>query len=68
MTCDTWASWHVQRGTPLQVLQELGGWQKLEMVQRYAHLSADHLAQWVHPMTGLPSAQHLAASVGAIQV
>ncbi|NRO98144.1 tyrosine-type recombinase/integrase [Paraburkholderia sp. NMBU_R16] len=45
----TWASWHVQRGTPLQVLKELGGWETLEMVQRYAHLSADHLAQWVQP-------------------
>lgn len=43
----TWASWHVQRGTPLQVLKELGGWETMEMVQRYAHLSADHLAQWV---------------------
>lgn len=42
-----WASWHVQRGTPLQVLKELGGWGTMEMVQRYAHLSADHLAQWV---------------------
>ncbi|MEK6370853.1 MAG: site-specific integrase [Burkholderia gladioli] len=47
----TWASWHVQRGTPLQVLKELGGWETLEMVQRYAHLSADHLAQWVRPLT-----------------
>ncbi|MBO3048269.1 tyrosine-type recombinase/integrase [Burkholderia pseudomallei] len=45
----TWASWHVQRGTPLQVLKELGGWETLEMVQRYAHLSADHLARWVQP-------------------
>lgn len=45
----TWASWHVQRGTPLQVLKELGGWETMEMVQRYAHLSADHLAQWVAP-------------------
>lgn len=51
----TWASWHVQRGTPLQVLKELGGWQTLEMVQRYAHLSAAHLAQWVTPH--LPVAQ-----------
>ena len=37
----TWASWHVQRGTPLQVLKELGGWRTMEMVQRYAHLAAD---------------------------
>jgi integrase len=41
----TWASWHVQAGTPLNVLQELGGWSTLEMVLRYAHLSADHLAE-----------------------
>jgi integrase len=40
----TWASWHVQAGTPLHVLQELGGWASLEMVLRYAHLGAEHLA------------------------
>lgn len=51
----TWASWHVQRGTPLQVLKELGGWETLEMVQRYAHLSADHLTQWVTPLTAAPA-------------
>lgn len=51
----TWASWHVQRGTPLQVLKELGGWETMEMVQRYAHLSADHLAQWVAPLTTVPA-------------
>ncbi|RQQ63540.1 site-specific integrase [Burkholderia stagnalis] len=51
----TWASWHVQRGTPLQVLKELGGWETMEMVQRYAHLSADHLAQWVTPLTAEPA-------------
>jgi integrase len=43
----TWASWHVQRGTPLHVLQELGGWQSAEMVRRYAHLAPEHLAEWV---------------------
>jgi integrase len=42
----TWASWHVQSGTPLHVLQELGGWASYAMVQRYAHLAADHLAPW----------------------
>lgn len=43
----TWASWHVQSGTPLHVLQELGGWSSLKMVQRYAHLSGEHLRAWV---------------------
>lgn len=43
----TWASWHVQNGTPLYVLQELGGWSSLKMVQRYAHLSGEHLRAWV---------------------
>ena len=42
----TWASWHVQAGTPLPVLQALGGWASLSMVQRYAHLGADHVAAW----------------------
>jgi len=42
----TWASWHTQAGTPLSVLQELGGWETTEMVRRYAHLSAEHLAPY----------------------
>jgi len=40
----TWASWHIQAGTPLFVLKEMGGWENLEMVKKYAHLNADHLA------------------------
>jgi integrase len=43
----TWASWHAQDGTPLNVLQTLGGWQSAEMVGRYAHLSTVHLADYV---------------------
>ena len=39
----TWASWHVQNGTTLQELMELGGWSSLDMVLRYAHLASDHL-------------------------
>lgn len=39
----TWASWHVQSGTSLQELMELGGWASYEMVLRYAHLASDHL-------------------------
>jgi integrase len=41
----TWASWHVQSGTNLQELQQLGGWSSFEMVLRYAHLSSDHLKE-----------------------
>ncbi|MBY0438574.1 MAG: site-specific integrase [Burkholderiales bacterium] len=40
----TWASWHVQAGTPLPVLQQLGGWASYSMVLRYAHLAPGHVA------------------------
>ena len=49
----TWASWHVQAGTPLNVLQELGGWESIEMVRRYAHLAPEHLKQYVGNVGGL---------------
>ena len=42
----TWASWHVQNGTPLHILKELGGWADLTMVLRYAHLSSKHLEEY----------------------
>ena len=41
----TWASWLVQQGTPLAALKEMGGWESIEMVQRYAHLAPEHLSQ-----------------------
>ncbi len=44
----TWASWHVQSGTPLLVLKELGGWETIEMVQKYAHLNAAHLLTYAN--------------------
>jgi integrase len=53
----TWASWHVQAGTPLPVLQELGGWASLAMVQRYAHLGRSHVAQWADNLAGTNPAQ-----------
>ena len=34
----TWASWLVQNGTPLNVVQEMGAWESEGMVRRYAHL------------------------------
>ena len=49
----TWASWHVQNGTPLFALQELGGWESPEMVRRYAHLSAEHLTPYADRLCAL---------------
>ncbi|GAA0426376.1 hypothetical protein GCM10009133_38670 [Cocleimonas flava] len=42
----TWASWHVQNGTPLNVFQELGDWESVDMLRRYAHLGITHLAEY----------------------
>lgn len=44
----TWASWHVQSGTPLMVLKELGGWETLDMVMKYAHLGPNHLSEYAN--------------------
>jgi integrase len=49
----TWASWHVQQGTPLFAPQELGGWESPEMVRRYAHLAAEHLAPYADRLCAL---------------
>ncbi|HVC00565.1 MAG TPA: hypothetical protein VND80_00005, partial [Steroidobacteraceae bacterium] len=46
-------SWHVQGGTPLFALQELGGWESAEMVRRYAHLAAEHLAPYADRLSAL---------------
>jgi len=42
----TWASWHVMAGTPLEVLQRLGGWHSIDMVLRYAHLAPGYVAAY----------------------
>lgn len=49
----TWASWLVQAGTPLSALQEMGGWESIEMVRRYAHLSPTHLIQHAKQLDGM---------------
>lgn len=63
----TWASWHVQNGTPLPVLQQLGGWKTLEMVMRYAHLGASHLTEFADnlPRLRVVGGQNLANSPAA---
>lgn len=44
-----------QAGVSLDVLQELGGWESQEMVMRYAHLSTDHLRDYVMKIEGTKS-------------
>lgn len=58
----TWASWHVQAGTPLHALQELGAWESAEMVRRYAHLSSEHLSQYVERVPRLQVASNQEAA------
>lgn len=42
----TWATWHMQNGTPGEVLQKLGGWSDARMVSNYSHHSPGHLASF----------------------
>jgi len=42
----TWASWLMQAGAPQYAIQSLGGWASPAMVQKYAHLSPEHLKEW----------------------
>ena len=50
----TWASWLRQSGAVgLDLIQELGGWKQRSMVQRYSHLSVDHLAESANVLDGI---------------
>jgi len=44
----TFASWHIQNGTPIEILQKLGGWSDLKMVMRYAHLGESYVANYAN--------------------
>ncbi len=57
----TFASWHAQNGTPMHVLQELGGWNSTEMVKRYAHLSVEHLREHADRLPARVAALTMAA-------
>ena len=54
----TWASWLRQTGNVgLDLIQELGGWKSRQMVQRYSHLSVEHLAQSASVLDGILGSQ-----------
>ena len=58
----TWASWLAQGGVPMNVLQEMGGWQSSEMVRRYAHLAPEQFGRHAvlvdEMLNGTNTAQH----------
>jgi integrase len=62
-----WASWHVQNGTPLFALQELGGRESPEMVRRYAHLSASHLAPYAERLCAVRSVAEVSDGTNTAQ-
>lgn len=37
----------------MHVLQELGGWSDIRMVQRYAHLAPEHLSKYAESLCQL---------------
>lgn len=40
----TWATWHYLANRDIAALMALGGWKSVEMVMRYTHVNATHLA------------------------
>ena len=50
-TC--WTSWHMQQGTPLHALQELGERESMEMVRKCAHQACEHLAPYADRLCSL---------------
>jgi site-specific recombinase XerD len=54
-TCDTFASWLVQRGRTLKEVQEALGHQTITMTMRYSHLAPDHLRAAVAVLDGVLS-------------
>lgn len=42
-----WASWCVMSGVDLSTIQRMGGWASLRMVERYAAVSTEHMAEAV---------------------
>jgi hypothetical protein len=59
----TFASRLVAAGVDLRTVQELGGWKTLSMVQRYAHLSPDHLAAAIEKIVAMPAVASEAVNV-----
>ena len=50
----TWATRHVLSGTPLPLLQKLGGWNSMAMLEKYTHLSSMDMRNFVNNSMTVP--------------
>jgi integrase len=48
----TWATWHYAANRDIAALMQLGGWKSPEMVMRYTHVNASHLAPGIGQIWG----------------
>ena len=55
----TWATRHVLSGTPLPLLQKLGGWNSMAMLEKYTHLSSMDMQNYVNNGTYVPSNSYI---------
>lgn len=62
----TWATWHLMHDppTPLEVLQQLGGWKDLRMVMRYAHLAHSYVDQYAENAQPYSNVGHVSRHTG----
>lgn len=60
----TWATWHVQNGTPVDVLQKLGGWSDLRMVLLYTHYTSGYIARYANNVSTTFQPEARARSAG----
>lgn len=43
----TWTTWHLENGTPVEVVMKLGGWSSIHvLLKHYAHLIHQHVAKF----------------------
>ena len=52
----------------MYALQELGSWECVELVRKYAHLASDHLLQHADRMSGLRLVQDGEVATNRLQV
>jgi integrase len=64
----TWASRLTMRGVDPRTLQTLGNWRSLSMVERYSHLSPEHLRSAVEKLVGSTPTAARSATVGAVEL